>query len=356
MVGVHQILTAASAGDAITDAALEIRNILRGACESEVYGRHIAPDIADEVRRLADYAPRHPGDVLIYHASIGEPLVHAFLLSRREPLILIYHNVTPAKYFERWDPKFAELLDLGRSELLELRHRVAAAVAVSKFNAAELEAMGYRNVRVIPPIIDTHRLTRVEPTESTLHHLDSEIREPYFLYVGQLLPHKRPDLLVQAMHIGATYLGLDALMMLVGHPRLPAYRAALEELIRELNLANVHLVGPVSKGDLAAFYSRASGIVTASEHEGFCVPLIEAMSFGKPIVARAAGAVPETLGAGGMLLGFDDGPAVYAEALTELMSSPPLRDDLSARATRRGAQLDSETPTAELLSLLCEVL
>jgi glycosyltransferase involved in cell wall biosynthesis len=356
VTGIHQILAAASPGDAITNSSIELRDLLRRAVPSEIYARHIAPELRDDILSLEDYSSRHTSDILVYHASIGEPLVHAFLLGRREPLVLVYHNVTPARYFHRWDPTFAELLDLGRAEMVDLRHRVVTAIADSTFNAVELETVGYGDVRVIPPVVDPYRLTRVEPRATTLNHLEKNLGGEYLLYVGQLLPHKRPDFLVRAMHMAGTYLGVRPFLLLIGHARLPGYTSAIIEQIRELNLANVHLVGPVPTEDLAAFYTRAAGVVTASEHEGFCVPLVEAMAFGKPIVARGCGAVPETLGNGGLCLAPDDGPAVFAEAVYEVMQDLPMRRELAARATERAAYFDPERAQAELFNVLLEVV
>lgn len=356
MTGVHQVLAAAAPGDAITNSALEIRDRLRQIGPSEVYARHISSELENNVLRLERFPNRSTNDVIMYHASIGEPLVHAFLLSRREPLVLVYHNVTPSRYFDNWDPAFAELLDLGRSELVELRHRVAIAIADSTFNAEELTMMGYPEVRVIPPVIDPRRLVDIEPAPSTLHHLREGLPGPYFLYVGQLLPHKRPDILIEAMHIATTYMGIDALLMLVGHFRLASYTDVLVETIRGFNLANVHVVGPVANDALAAFYTEARAVVTASEHEGFCVPLVEAMAFGNPVVARACGAVPETVGDGGLLLPADAGPALYAEALTALMEDDVLHKDLAERAVRRAAEFDPARAQADLFKVLLEVL
>ncbi len=348
MTGIHQVIAAASAGDAVTNSALEVRDLLRRAGPSEVYARHIAREVVHEVRRLEDFPTRGSGDMIVYHASIGEPLVHAFLLSRREPLVLVYHNVTPARYFERWDPKFAELLDLGRSELLDLRHRVSVAIAVSSFNAAELIAMGYENVHVVPPVIDPYRLTRVPPAPVP-------VAEPYVLYVGQILPHKRPDVLVKAMHIASTYLGSDASLYLVGLLRLSSYADVLVEMVRELNLPNVHIVGTVPTPELAGYFAGARAVVTASEHEGFCVPIVEGMAFGTPIIAKACGAIPETLGDGGLLLPPDAGPALFAEVIASVVADDTLHAQLAARAARRVSEFDSVRMQASLFSVLLEV-
>ena len=161
--GIHQILAAASPGDAITNVALEYRDVLRRVGPSEIFARHIAPGSAGEVRPLSEYGAGGSRGLLVYHSSIGEPTVSAFLLSRPEPIVLVYHNITPAKYFDGIDDTFAELLVLGRLELESIRHRVVLSIAASQFNAAELEAIGYEDVRVIPPVVDPFRLLRTAP-------------------------------------------------------------------------------------------------------------------------------------------------------------------------------------------------
>ena len=122
------------------------------------------------------------------------------------------------------------------------------------------------------------------------------------LFVGQLLPHKRPDLLVEAMHVATTYLGLEATLLLVGQNRFARYADAISAQIRELNIRQVHVVGSVGDAQLAAMFRKATAFVTVSEHEGFCVPLLEAMAFDVPVIARACAAIPETVGDGGLLL------------------------------------------------------
>jgi len=254
------------------------------------------------VRPLSEYGADGSRGLLVYHASIGEPTVSAFLLSRPEPIVLVYHNITPARYFEGIDDTFAELLVLGRMELESIRHRVTLAIADSQFNASELEAIGYNDVRVIRPVVDPYRLVHTIPDAATLNHFDVAFDGPKLLFVGQLLPHKRPDLLVKAMHVAATYFGLEARLLLVGQNRFARYADAISAQIRELNLLHVHVVGSVDDARLAAMFRRAVAFVTVSEHEGFCVPLLEAMAFDVPVLARACAAVPETMGDGGLLL------------------------------------------------------
>jgi glycosyltransferase involved in cell wall biosynthesis len=354
--GIHQILAAAAPGDAITNAALEYRDVLRRVAPSDVFARHIAPGAAAHVKPLSECGADGTQGLLVYHASIGEPAVSAFLQSRTEPIVLVYHNITPARYFEGLDDTFAELLVLGRYELEQLLPRVVLTIAASQFNAAELEALGYRDVRVIPPVVNPFRLARTPPDAATLTLLDREFTDPFLLFVGQMLPHKRPDLLVKAMHTASTYLGLQARLLLVGQNRFAPYADAITAQVRELNLDQVHIVGPVPDDRLAAMFRRATAFVTVSEHEGFCVPLLEALAFDVPVLARACAAIPETLGDGGFLLPEQVTAELIAEAIDCIVHDAGLRRDLVVRGQRRLRDLTKIDASLAMLEAIGEVV
>ncbi|MDT4936629.1 MAG: hypothetical protein QOG80_300 [Pseudonocardiales bacterium] len=355
----HQVLVSASPGDAITNAAFELRALLRRVGTSEIYARFFDDSLAHEVLPLRRYARRrspHPDeDILLFHASIGEPEVMSFLKTRPERLVLIYHNISPAGAFRAHDPAFAGLLEGGRLELSALRDRVTMAVAVSNFNAEELRSLGYSDVRVAPLIVDPRRLHTIPPDPATEHHLRTKVHGPVVLFVGQLLPHKRPDFLIQAYHALVTYHRPDANLVLVGAGRLPTYRQDVQTYLRELNLHNVWLTGAVSDEQLVAFFRRADVFVTASEHEGFCVPLLEAMAFGLPVVARSATAIPETLGGAGVLLPVEDSPVAMAEVVECVLSDANLSRAIVAGEVARLRHFDADRARATLLSHLLSV-
>jgi glycosyltransferase involved in cell wall biosynthesis len=346
-VQIHQILVSASPGDAITSAALEIRNLLRRVAPSEIFAHHIDPGVAAEVLKLELYdqsgnSGRPSDDILLYHASIGDPEVHGFVSERPERLVLVYHNISPAEAFGSYEPRFAGLLDAGRRDLARLRDRTTLALAVSAFNARELLDLGYRDVRISPLIVDPAALHSTELDEATTHHLNTQVDGPVALFVGQILPHKRPELLVQAFHVLVTYLVPEANLVLVGSPRLPRFRQAVQDQIAELGLHRAWLTGAVPAGTLRSFYERADVFVTASDHEGFCVPVLEAMSFDVPVVARATTAIPETVGDAGLLVAADDGPIMLAEAMAEVLTDSDLQTDLTARGRQRLGAFDPE--------------
>ena len=359
---IHQVLVSASPADAVTGAALRLRALLRQVGPSEIYALHVHADLASEVRRLFHYPSRseQPGrdpNVLVFHASIGEPQVLSFLLAQQDRLVVMYHNITPASYFRELAPAFADLLDAGRSELRYLSDKVDLALAVSSYNAAELVAMGFPDVRVSPLVVDVAGPGGVTVDEGIGPALDRLLGTgPTLLYVGQLLPHKRPDLLLQAFHVLSTSLVPDARLIVTGIGRLAAYRKALERLIHELGLHRATLTGHVTAEELAACWGAADVFVTTSEHEGFCMPLAEAMAHQVPILARRCAAIPETVADAGLLVDADAGPELLAEAMAELLGNGALRSELNRRAALRVLDFDPDRAAETFLRHLLSVV
>jgi glycosyltransferase involved in cell wall biosynthesis len=357
---IHQVVVSASAGDAVTNTALEIRGLLRRIGPSEIFARYLDPALAGEVLPLSDYRGRASAgsadDVLVYHASIGEPAVLSFLLERPERLVLLYHNITPPEYFAAHDPDFAQLLAAGRVELLALRDRVELALGVSPYNARELEAMGFPRVGVSPLVLGIDELCSLPPDPALTADLEERSDGPLVLFVGQLLPHKRPDLLLQAYYVLVSYLLPEAYLMVVGPARSEPYRQALQRLVSELNLDRASIRGQVTPAELAALYRRATLFVTVSEHEGVCVPLLEAMAFDVPVMARAYAAIPETLDGAGLLLPAEDDPLLVAEAMAHLLEDEGLRAGLVAAGRRRLQDFDPEVARATFLEHLAGVV
>lgn len=355
---IHQVVVSATPGDAVTNSALEYRALLRNACASEVFAQNIHPQLHGDVLSLAAYGgPRGDlqDDVILFHASIGAPEVFNFVRRRPERFGVIYHNISPASYFYPYDPSFAGLLEGGRRELRMLRDRSELSLADSEYNAAELREMGFSEVRVSPLVVDTARLRDLEPAPEVVARLDA-IDGPKVLYVGQQLPHKRPDLLIKAFHALSTYLVPEAHLFLVGAARLPAYAAAIEQLVIELNLTNVHFARHVSDAALAAYYRGCDVFATASEHEGFCIPLLEAMEFELPIVARNHAAIPETLGDAGLLLDQGSGALLLAEAIAEAIANRSLRASLAEAGRLRLADFHPSLARAAFVEHLLDLV
>jgi glycosyltransferase involved in cell wall biosynthesis len=295
---VHQLLPDAIYGDAITNHALSIRERLRRAgFASRIFAKRREESLQGEVE-LIDGSSVGPSDGLIYHHSIGSDAT-ALAIAHAGAKCLVYHNVTPAEFFAPYRPGFAWLLETGRASLSRLARHFPCSVGDSAFNASELEAAGFRAPGVLPVIVDPERWN-IAADEQLMRDLQDGATN--LLFVGRFAPNKRQDALVE---IFAEYLKLEPRSRLIiageGHHSDPFFRRVVRR-VEQLGLARrIHVTGRVSDAALLAYYRTAHLYLSPSEHEGFGVPLVEAMWFDVPVVARRGTAVTETLGEAGLL-------------------------------------------------------
>jgi glycosyltransferase involved in cell wall biosynthesis len=309
---IHQILPNLAYGDAISNHALAIRDYLRNCgYKSDIFVKYVDEQVANQVTVFESKCINGQAG-LIYHHSIGSQLTD-YAIAHPSSKCLIYHNITPAEFFTPYRPEFAKILEQGRRDLKNLAQHFPLSVGASAYNASELAACGFPNPGVLPIAIDPSKWD-ISPDPELMEKLqDGKVN---LLFVGRLAPNKRQDHLIEAF---AHYLRMDgeARLILVGCGDIndPYFRCLLNS-IQRLGLANnVMLPGKVNDAQLLAFYQTAHLFWSMSEHEGFCVPLIEAMWFDIPILAYKSTAIPETLGeAGLMFTSKDDLPQVAAAA------------------------------------------
>jgi len=318
---IHQFHAGSALGDGITNAMLFTRRLLHAlGFDSEIFCGRVAPALAGTLCPIDAY-PDRPGDLLLIHHSFGHDH-DAWLDGLQSRKVLVYHNITPDDLFA--DDEGRGLARRGRAQLAAWRDRVAAAVAVSPYNAQDLTAAGYGDVRVLPLLVDLDaaRATPPDPARLAARRGDGAFT---VLFVGRLVPHKRQAALLQALVALRGRLDRPARLVLVGHHADTGYLGRLETMIADLGLnAAVELPGVLSDAALAAEYRGCDAYLSLSAHEGFGMPLIEAMAADLPVVAAPSGNVPDTLGGGGLLLESDAAePAAGALALLE--AEPELR-------------------------------
>ena len=331
---INQWVPAAHQGDAIGDSARRVRALLREAGhQSELYALTMDDALRDDVRPFADPAATR-GDLTIFHYALPSPMTDAF---GRLPhgRVLQYHNVTPASFFAPYDPEMFRLAVLGRRELGTLAGRVDLALGDSEYNRRELEALGFRRTGVLPIAVDTARLTGAPRVPALEHLLDDGLVN--FLFVGRIAPNKRiEDHLKLAEHY-KRYVDAYYRFIFVGrYDGVPRYYAMVRALLAEYRMLGERFIftGPVPDAELAAYYRAASVYVSLSEHEGFCVPLVEAMAMDVPVLAFAAGAVPDTLGGAGVQFWPKDLEQA-AELLGLLAFEDRVRDPILDQQRRR---------------------
>jgi glycosyltransferase involved in cell wall biosynthesis len=315
-VRIHQWVPAAHRGDAIGDSARAVRDMLRGmGHESDIFALTIDDNMRAEARPFADSAARE-GDVTIFHFALPSPMTEAFA-ALGGVKVLQYHNITPASFFAPYDPGLFRLAALGRRELATLAGRIDLALGDSEFNRQELADLGFTRTGVMPIAVNTARITDAPPRPALERILGDGLIN--ILFVGRIVPNKRIEDHVRLAEMYKRYVDSYYRFIFVGrYDGLPSYYAQVRALIAQYEMLpdRFWFTGPVPDEDLAAFYRWADVYVSLSEHEGFCVPLVEAMAADVPIVAYAAGAVPETLGGAGLLFSPKD-----LEVAAELMGS-----------------------------------
>ncbi len=323
----HQVLTGATAGDAITMHALDIQRWLNQlGVRSDIYALHLHESMQAQIRPLTSYRPRRDEPCVIYHHSIGSD-VPDYLLARPPRLLLIYHNVTPPEFFANVHPGWAQLAQQGRAQLGELRAKTALALADSAFNEADLRAAGYANTAVLPIALPQAQYAGLL-NETLAQELAR--KRPLLLFVGRFSPNKRQEDLVKLL-TAYRRIQPNAHLALVGDPWIIGYDRFVRDMAAHLDMETALLMpGKVSQQDLVTYYRSAALYVSMSEHEGFGKPLIESMYLGLPILAYAVPGVTDTLGKTGVRVCAKD-LARLAELADILVTDQALRQRLIAR-------------------------
>jgi L-malate glycosyltransferase len=357
-VRVDQVIPSLASRDAVGVHTVNLRDGLRAAgIDSDIfYGSH-TPDVASEGRPVIELGRAGRDRWLLYQASIGSPVYDIFA-ARTEPKLVNYHNITPAALLRDWEPAVAYEVALGRTQLARLAPQSRFAVSDSAFNESELHALGYRGTAVVPLLIDMQAKSDEPDPElaATLARRKARHGGSDLLYVGKISPHKAPHDLVKMLDVLRRTDDPHARLHLVGSPLGETYLPALRSFVEELGLgAAVNLAGSVSGAELEAYYRAADVFVCASDHEGFCVPLAEAMGHGLPIVAYGVTAVPETVAGAGLVLD-DKAPVPFAAAVGRVLRDDQLRQVLAAAGRQRAAGFDLAASTRRFVSLVQEAV
>lgn len=331
MGALHQFLSTFAPRDAQGNHAVQVQSVLREmGLRSDIYAMEVWPEVKRQARSHREYAGG--ASHLLYQLSTGSPVAE-FLRDRPEPKIVNYHNLTPVSMFAPWEPHLGAELLAGRRQLRELCDSTVLGIGVSSYNRAELDAAGYRRTTVVPLLLDLAAFDR-EPDRRTLDRLWAD-RGATWLFVGRLAPNKAQHDLVAALAAYRRAYDPDARLRLVGGQSSPRYADAVRGFAAELGLADaVELADHVSDEELSAHYRAADVYVSTSDHEGFGVPLLEAMHHRLPVVAYGSSAVPETVAGAGIVLRTKE-PATVAAAVDRVLRDGALRHALAEAAGRR---------------------
>jgi len=344
---VHQILATLGYGDAIGNEVLGINRALRNAgYESEIivetFDRRLE-DLTVDYRDMVGEVGED--DLLIHHFSLGSRASRtAFAMPAR--MMLIYHNITPPEYFLGVHEQLVRQCYHGRRELLPYRSRCDLALGDSAFNRDELDALGFSPTDVLPVVPDFSHLD-CPPAPALLQSCDDDWTN--ILFVGRLIPNKRPDNLIRYFHAYKSLYNPRARLLLAGSfGGFEVYYAQLQSLVARLGVQDVHILGHISNEELTALYDVADLFLCASEHEGFCVPIVEAFYKQVPVLAYAATAVPATMDGGGVLYDTQD-PLDIARLMDAVLDDVRLQDAVIASQDASLARLRAKDFGATVL-------
>jgi glycosyltransferase involved in cell wall biosynthesis len=338
MSAVHQFVPMLHRDDAVGRHTLRLRDLLvaRGIT-SRIYVEMTDPETAHETQPFPEYADvAAAGDILVYQFATASAMA-PWLDGRRERLAVNYHNVTPPEFYAAWNNPMARHQLRATQELAVLAPRTTLAIAVSAFNEGELQRAGYARTAVVPPAAMAPTARAAMKNGGAPAGRDQGTR---WICVGRVAPNKGIELALMALLVARAHHDPAATLRVVGRPVVPAYTRALLRFARELGVRDaVTFTGQLSDADLVTAMTGSDALVMASGHEGFGVPVLEAMEIGLPVVANRAGALPEIVGDGGLLVDATD-PYALAGAVARVATDADLRAELAQASTRRLEALD----------------
>jgi glycosyltransferase involved in cell wall biosynthesis len=350
---INQWVPAAHRGDAIGDSARRVRDLLRAkGHDADLFALTIDDDLREDVRPFADPAARR-GDVTIFHYALPSVMTPAFA-TLEGGRVLQYHNITPAHFFAGYDAGLFRLATLGRQDLATLVGHVDLALGDSDYNRQELAAMGFAPTGTMPIALDLGRISGAPPRPALSRLLEDGLIN--FLFVGRVAPNKRIEDHIRLAEQYKRYVDAYYRFIFVGRTDVvPGYYRSIRALMLQYRMPADRFVftGPVPDADLAAYYRHADVYISLSEHEGFCVPLLEAMAADVPVLAYGAAAVPETMGGAGVVFAPKD-LELAAEWLGVLAYDRDVRRRIVLGQRQRLAEFGDHRTSRELDALIAE--
>jgi glycosyltransferase involved in cell wall biosynthesis len=350
--GVHHFVPVLHRGDAVGRHTLRLRDATRRrGIESNIFVDVVQDETADETLPAIAYSEQaQRGDVVVYQFATAS-LMAPWLASRNETLVVNYHNITPPELIAPWDHHLALGQARAREDLAVLAPRTTLAIADSAYNESHLSESGFAATAVVPPSAALgDDVTRVATPAAP-----DQRSGAVWLAVGRVAPNKALEHTIAALAVARQRADPGATLRVVGKPATDTYERALRHYVADLGLDDaVTFTGYATDAAVAAAYATSDVLVVTSEHEGFCVPVVEAMAAGLPVVAFDRGAVPEVLGGAGVLVTSRDAFAL-AGAVAAVLEDPARRAALAETGRRRLAELDLPNAADRFVDLLCRV-
>lgn len=331
---IYQVIENIAFGDAISNHTINIYKILKSSgYETAIYAVHIDQRLKDtKIFQISELPELNEEDLVIYQmcqSSILNKMIPQWKCKKA----CIYHNITPSEFFLPYDRAQSRFQKKGFREIAKLRTTFDYVWGDSQFNCDNLIEMGYemKKMSVIPILLDFSDFKQ-EPDRATVEKYSDDWTN--IIFVGRIAPNKKQEDIIRAFTYYKKYVNQKSRLILVGSFFNPLYQYCLETYVKELELEDVIFPGHISFAEILGFYSVADVFLCMSEHEGFCVPLLEAMLFDIPIVAYASTAIPETMGDSGVII-HDKDPVKIGKTIEKVLNDQDFKQEIIKRQRNR---------------------
>ena len=330
---VIQLTPTLSFGDAVSNDVFAMNEVLtKLGYENYIVASNISKKVSGRAIPIKKFIPK-PEDIIIYHMSIGNELSDYVISANVRKKLMVYHNITPAHFFDGISPLNVPCRN-GRFELERLAEVIDFALCDSDYNREELDELGYKSTATLPIVFDKTEYIATKPSEEILEKYKND-GYTNILFVGRIAPNKKQEDIIHSFYLYNKYINPKSRLFLIGAVvTTELYMDAIKEYIINNRISNVIFSGHVSFPDIIAYYKLADIFLCESEHEGFCVPLLEAMTFDVPVVAYSSSAIPYTMGDSGVLFTDKNHPLV-AELLNLVAANPDFRQKIIEKQRER---------------------
>lgn len=353
---IYQLLATISFGDAVSNDTLALQSIIqkmgyRTAIYAENVDSRIPKGTAKNYSKLGRV---DKNDVIIYHLSTGSKISREFDKFKCRKVI-IYHNITPPEYFEGYNEASARVCRQGYEQVKALAGKVDYCIAVSEYNKQDLRKMGFDCPIDVLPILIPFEDYEKKPNQEVVNKYGND-GWTNILFTGRIAPNKKQEDVIRAFAYYKKYYNPNSRLFLVGSSNgMERYHRRLCSYINALGVSDVIFPGHIKFDEILAYYSVADVFLCQSEHEGFCVPLVEAMKFNVPIIAHDSSAIGSTLGGSGILL-KDKDPLVTAGMIDRLVKDEELKNAVIASEQKRLKDFDNGVIAAQFEKLLSQFI
>lgn len=342
---IHQFLPVLARHDAIGETVLEMqKSLIDMGYDSQIFVEKPIEPTKTITKSFTEYVPQK-NDLIIYHHSIGSTLAK-YLSKLNQPKLLFYHNITPSKFFVEYDQALVSELDQGREQLKFLSNSFEYAMAASGYNKNELSFYGFKTIFDMQYFLNLKRFDEIKPDQQILNSYNDTTN---LIFVGRRSPNKKVEDLLKIFAYYKIFNPNSKLFLLGGSWSVERYVEQLEKLKQELKINNKDVISieTLSDKELKSYFQISDVFVCMSEHEGFCIPLVESMYFHIPIIAYNAGAVPDTLGGAGILVNHKKFGEI-AQIIDILISNDLLKKQIIHRQNQRLMNFNNDKATTLL--------